>query len=205
MMSSLTVDGRTSTRLVTRRLRIRRARWADALALAEVFSSNPEFLRTSWAIRGGFDAAAAARYVDMESRRQNGLCLTVIERATHRIVGSAALLVPNPADGVPWIGLLIIAGDHQGAGLGAEAAQALERFLAERGWAEVRLGVLIANPRARRFWERLGYREMCGAWRCYNHVGVAGVMLSKPLRHEACRHGQRVGSQPPRASHHLHA
>jgi RimJ/RimL family protein N-acetyltransferase len=133
------------TRLLTRRLTLHRARQAEAPALAAVFASNLEFLRASWACHQPFDAAEAARYLETESQRENGLCLSIVERATRRVIGMAALLVPNPADGVPWIGLLIVAADRQDAGLGGEAASALERLLERQGWPEVRLNVLVAN------------------------------------------------------------
>ncbi len=177
------------TRLVTRRLTLHRASQAEAPALAVVFASNSEFLRTSWACHQTFDAAEAARHLEMESQRENGLCLSIVERATHRVIGLAVLQVPNPVDSVPWIGLLIVAADRQDEGFGSEAAWALERLLARQGWPEVRLNVLVANPRARRFWERLGYRELQGAWRAYNGQRQATVTLGKLLAERQRKHG----------------
>lgn len=129
----------------------------------------------------GFDLADAERYLAVEAGRANGHCLALVERATGSVMGSASLVVPNPADGVPWIGLLIIRADRQNRGLGREAAVALERTLARDGWPEVRLAVLAANPRARRFWERLGYRQIDGCWRAYDGRARAGATLGKTL------------------------
>jgi GNAT superfamily N-acetyltransferase len=90
-------------------------------------------------------------------------------------------MVPNPADGIPWIGLLIVHAGRQGRGLGREAVRAIERRLARDGWPELRLAVLASNPRARRFWERLGYRQVDGCWRAYDGRARAGATLGKAI------------------------
>ena len=154
----------------------------DVAALAAIFASNPGFLRSSWAVNGPFGAAEASRYLAAEVGRRSGVCLSVVERASRQVVGTAALLVPNPADGVPWIGLLILRADRQGLGLGSEAATALARALAREGWPAVRLAVALGDLRARRFWERLGYRELAGAPRPYDGRERATVTLARRLR-----------------------
>ncbi len=162
---------------------LRAATPADLAALAAVFASNRAYLRTMGTSLRPFDLADAERYLASETTRANGHCLAVVERATGEVVGSAATVVPNPSDGVPWVGLLIIRADRQNRGLGREAATAIERVLARDGWREVRLAVLASNPRARRFWERLGYRELDGCWRGYDGRAGAGATLARPLGH----------------------
>ncbi|MFB6395375.1 GNAT family N-acetyltransferase [Polymorphospora lycopeni] len=46
--------------------------------------------------------------------------------------------------------------DHWGTGVGGRLLAAAREALAERGWTELRLWVLIDNVRARRFYERAG-------------------------------------------------
>lgn len=43
------------------------------------------------------------------------------------------------------------------AGVGREAARAIEDILAAEGWRQVRLGVSQSHPAARHFWEVVGY------------------------------------------------
>ena len=167
--------------LATCRLVLRPAVPGDEPALAAVFASNPGFLRSSWPVTGPFDAAEASRYLAAEAGRQNGVCLSIVERTSRQVVGTAALLVPNPADGVPWIGLLILRADRQGLGLGTEAAAAMERWLARAGRPAVRLAVARGEIRARRFWERLGFRELAGAPRPYDGRERTTVVLAKRL------------------------
>lgn len=66
---------------------------------------------------------------------------------------------PGPGDAT--INLLLIAEPHQSAGYGARVVRKLEeRCLADAslGVRRVLAGVYGHNPRAVRFWERLGYR-----------------------------------------------
>lgn len=48
--------------------------------------------------------------------------------------------------------------DRQGQGIGGELMRWAERYAAERGFSEVRLGVRAQLPGNRRFYEGLGYR-----------------------------------------------
>lgn len=163
----------------TRRLVLRRVTRGDRDNLACLFESNAESFRICWPLRDQFDSASAERYVDVESGRRNGVCLAIVERATSRIIGSAALLMPNPVDRVPWIGVLVIEADRQRMGFGSEAAEVIEQLAASLGWSEIRVNVLAANSGARRFWERLGYREVPGTWRAYDSTMPGTVRLHK--------------------------
>ena len=171
--------GSSPVHVRTRRLVLRRVTSGDRDSVACLFASNEESFRVCWPLRDELDTAAAERYIDVESRRRNGVCLAIVERATGRVIGSAALLIPNPVDRVPWIGVLVIEADRQRIGFGSEAAEAIEQLVAGLGWGEIRLNVLATNPGARRFWERLGYREVSGTWRAYDGTTPGTVRLHK--------------------------
>ena len=53
--------------------------------------------------------------------------------------------------------LLIIQAEHQGQGIGREAARAIEDSLEREGWREIQLSVLESNERALPFWQHIGY------------------------------------------------
>ncbi len=65
-----------------------------------------------------------------------------------------------PEPGAWWIGLLLAAPEERGKGLGTEIYGALEAWAAARRARELGLVVQQQNPRARRFWERMGFREV---------------------------------------------
>lgn len=125
----------------------------------DVFDSNPEFVDASESFVGkrSYTEDEVARFLWQESVRENSWCLAIRLRETGSIVGISAALVPNPDDGVPWIGLLLLDSRYQRQGLGQEAAAALVGAIAEEGADRIRLNVLMAQPDARRLWERAGF------------------------------------------------
>jgi RimJ/RimL family protein N-acetyltransferase len=147
-------------RLLTDRLVIEQVK-DDALPdeFLETFNSNPDFIENSELFTGkrAYDIADVKMYLQAETRRENSHCLAIRFQDTNKLVGTAALVAPHPNKPFPWIGLLLIDRKWQGRGLGAEAAHAIEDRLADAGWNEVHLGVMQANPGARRFWEKQGY------------------------------------------------
>lgn len=129
--------------------------------LLPVFNSNPDFLAISEPGTGrrSNDLEDIRKLLREELERPDSRCLAIWTRQERRLVGLACLLVPHPREPFPWLGLLIIDGRCQGQGYGAEALRTLEAGIVAEGWPELRLGVLKANPSARRFWEREGFHE----------------------------------------------
>jgi RimJ/RimL family protein N-acetyltransferase len=125
----------------------------------ELFNSNPDFIEASEQFTGkrSYDPSDAEMYLWVETNRENSRCLAIRQRDTGELIGTVSLLVPHHREPYPWIGLLLIHGQHHRRGFGTEAATAIEEALAREGWPEIRLGVMQANPGARTFWERLGY------------------------------------------------
>jgi RimJ/RimL family protein N-acetyltransferase len=89
--------------------------------------------------------------------RENARSFAIRRRRSSEVIGILEALVPNPDDDVPWIGLLAVAANHQGTGVGREAVEAFEATLRTEGATRVRLNVMTSQPTARRFWESLGY------------------------------------------------
>jgi len=126
-----------------------------------VFNTNPDFIEAAYRFAGkpkqSYELWEIQRYLFQETIRENSHCLAIRLRKAGELVGTVAFVAPHQELPSPWIGLLIISGEHQSQGLGSEAATALEKHLMAEGWADVRLAVLQALPKARRFWERLGF------------------------------------------------
>jgi RimJ/RimL family protein N-acetyltransferase len=124
--------------------------------LLDTFNSNRDFLEISGE-RVPYTADNVAMYFYEETQRENARCFLIRLVETGQVVGTAAMAVPHPPAGCPWIGLMLIDARCQSQGIGAEASALIDAMLAGEGWGKVRLGVLKANPRARAFWERQGY------------------------------------------------
>ena len=150
--------------LETPRLRIRDAEAEDLPALLPVYLSNPAFVRMNEGSQG------EAGYYDLEMFQRDwwinrmmpgGHVLGLYLKATGAPVGQANFLEENPEDGMPWLGLLMIAAPHQRQGLGREAWDGLAaHFRATYGWPALRLGVLKPNTAALAFWQALGFTQV---------------------------------------------
>ena len=65
-----------------------------------------------------------------------------------------------PAPGVWYIGLLLLAPDVRGQGVGNEIVEAFARAAAGHGAYEIQLNVVEDNQRGRRFWSSCGFSEV---------------------------------------------
>ena len=57
------------------------------------------------------------------------------------------------------IGLMLLAEESRGKGLGAKLFEALEKCIRENNVIKIRLGVLEDNDIGRKFWKRMGFME----------------------------------------------
>lgn len=73
-----------------------------------------------------------------------------------RYVGVLELLMNNPKDGYPWLGLLQIRKSFQGQGYGRRAMDLFYDIMKERGVRTFRLGVIAENEPGHRFWKGQG-------------------------------------------------
>lgn len=73
-----------------------------------------------------------------------------------RYVGVLELLMNNPKDGYPWLGLLQIRKSFQGQGYGRRAMDLFYDIMKEKGVKTFRLGVIAENEPDHRFWKGQG-------------------------------------------------
>ena len=76
------------------------------------------------------------------------------------LVAMASLVSDLMAPRVWLVGLFIVATELHGSPAAREIYAELERWMRRRGAAWVRLGVVVGNGRAERFWERQGFSEV---------------------------------------------
>jgi RimJ/RimL family protein N-acetyltransferase len=84
---------------------------------------------------------------DWESARdaEGRNMLALRERETGELVGVIEYMNLNPNDGHPWVGLIIVAAEHQRAGLAGEAMNAVSEHV-NLNWASpLRLAVVDEN------------------------------------------------------------
>lgn len=76
------------------------------------------------------------------------------------MIGMANVVADLIVTGVWHIGLFIVATAHHGSGASATLHAGLEAWMRASGARWIRLGVVVGNERAERFWQRMGYREV---------------------------------------------
>jgi ribosomal protein S18 acetylase RimI-like enzyme len=125
--------------------------------------SNPEFLAThegSAGEPGHHDRSMLERDLAVSALDPDRHSYALVLADGGTVVGWADVLDRHPRDGVPWIGLLEIHGDHHRRGYGRQAAAALAAHQRSRGETRLRVGVDEGNDAAAAFWASLGYREV---------------------------------------------
>ncbi|WP_407078181.1 GNAT family N-acetyltransferase [Streptomyces sp. NPDC001642] len=127
--------------------------------LTTLYASNHAF----HALSGDFPDPADIRPEQVATALADELADPDVEvllaRSAGHLIGIAITLAthPAPADGDPWIGLLMIDATQQQQGYGRQLASLVETRLRASGRTAVRLAVLDNNPDALTFWTTLGY------------------------------------------------
>ncbi|MBB3114383.1 GNAT superfamily N-acetyltransferase [Paenibacillus phyllosphaerae] len=78
-------------------------------------------------------------------------------------IGVLDFLMNNPRDNCTWLGLLQIKKSEQSRGLGLAAFRLFCEMMRERGVTSFRLGAIVENEPARRFWEQRGCKPVKNA------------------------------------------
>ena len=133
----------------------------DLSALQAFFDTNPEYELTVTGEPPGpgrareiFDAVPPEGW----PFRAKWLMRLVDEEGA--IVGVADVIEDLFSAGIWHIGFFVVATKLHGSGAAAELYRALENWTRERGARWLRLGVVVGNKRAERFWERCAYVDV---------------------------------------------
>ena len=76
------------------------------------------------------------------------------------LVGVVDVIADLFVEGLWHLGLFIVATERHGSGLAHSVYAELEQWMQKSGAHWLRLGVVVGNRRAERFWERVGYRDV---------------------------------------------
>ena len=76
------------------------------------------------------------------------------------LIGVTDLLKDYPAEGVWYLGLMLIEPPRRRAGIGTALLAALGDWVARQGGRMLRLGVVEQNAAGHRFWERQGFEDI---------------------------------------------
>ncbi|HZZ93755.1 MAG TPA: GNAT family N-acetyltransferase [Usitatibacter sp.] len=133
----------------------------DMPRLQSFLEANPEYWRV---VMGTATPADAAREI-FEGRPPDGWRWdrkTVLgaSGADGALVAMADLIEGLFAPDIAHLGLFIVAGKLHGTGASRILYESLEESMHAAGARWMRLGVVVGNARAERFWEKLGFIEL---------------------------------------------
>lgn len=142
-------------------LRASEMREEDIPRLQAFFEANPEY---DLAVNGAPPAPTAARD-EFQLRppadfRYDKRWLLRVDGVGDDMAAMADVVSNLLSPGVWHIGLFIVATRLYGTGAAHEIYAAMQRWMHDGGAKWLRLGVVVGNARAERFWERLGYVEV---------------------------------------------
>jgi GNAT superfamily N-acetyltransferase len=129
--------------------------------LQAFFDANPEYFQTV----NGRNANTDEAQVEFDElppphlRFRDRWMLGVFDDAGG-LVGVIVVLSDLGVAGVWHLALFLLASRLHGRGVAAALHAALEAWAIADGAQWMRLGVVAANPKGRRFWERCGYRTV---------------------------------------------
>lgn len=136
---------------------------ADISEVLEVHLSNQAYLNLtegSGGVVGAYDRGMLERDLAMSAMTPGRHTCVLRLRDGGACVGLLDWIDENPSDGVPWIGLVMVQGEHQRAGLGAEAIGGLAAYGAACGWTRLREGVIGGNDPGMALARAVGMREV---------------------------------------------
>jgi RimJ/RimL family protein N-acetyltransferase len=171
----------------------------DAPRLQRFFDANPEY---SLAVNGRAPHAGEAAEeiaelpppdLPFSTRRLFGF-----ENGDGELVAFASVLGDFIAAHVWHIGLFIVATRLNGSGTAQALHDELEAWMRSHGARWIRLGVVVGNARAEKFWERCGYVEA----RRREGVDTGGRIndlrvMVKPLEGTLAEYLERVARDRP--------
>ena len=144
---------------------IRRLGWADAPAVQDLFERCNDFNQ----LVTGQDADpndGGDLLINLppntipEDKVVFGVCAAGPQAAGTRLLGVADVIRGYPAQGIWWIGLLLLDPAARGRGAGKTFFTVVESSAAQAGAKAIRLGVVEQNRAGFGFWQSLGFVEI---------------------------------------------
>jgi len=120
----------------------------DVSELLAVHLSNQAYLdltEGSGGTPGAYDRGMLERDLAMSDMTPGRHTAVLRLRDGGACVGVLDWMDENQSDGLPWIGLVMVHGDHQRSGLAAESIRGLAEHGRAAGWTRLREGVIEGN------------------------------------------------------------
>lgn len=129
----------------------------DAAKLQGLFELCADFFVMTDGVTPAPTAAQAEFDEVPDGKTAEDVCVFGLFDAHDRLVGAIVAVQHYPDDQTWWIGLMLLAPEQRGKGLGADFYHAFERWVSAQGGRSVSLCAIAANTLGRQFWQRMGF------------------------------------------------
>ena len=171
-------------KLKSDRLCLKEATIGDHRRIHGIFASNPSFLSLRRDIADsptGYDLESVARYCETAMFDAARHLLLAVDKSSGDAIGLIDFVEISPADGHPWIGLILVGGKYHRQGYGSEMVRSVCHRLESTGCADVRVAVLEENQQGREFLDRLGFTPYDAAAIATTPESGPAILMEKQL------------------------
>ena len=137
---------------------VRRLDDRDAGTILRLMQTNPQFFKVKPPAPGLRQVKTDLYRVPPKSTLDQKFYIGWFD--DNGLIALADVILDYPQDLQAWIGLFMVDGHEQQAGLGSRLLKALEGALARAGFAHIELGVRPNNQQGLGFWEKNGYQPV---------------------------------------------
>jgi RimJ/RimL family protein N-acetyltransferase len=135
----------------------------DLAELLEVYVSNPAYLELtegSAGMPGHHDRGMLERDLAVAAMTPGWHVAALRLRESGECIGLLDWMDENPADGCPWLGLVMVHAGHQRRGLAEEAVRGLVAYGLSAGWANLREAMIEGNAAGLALARAVGMHEV---------------------------------------------
>ena len=139
---------------------VRRAIAADEASVQKLFEADPEYFKiVEGAPPGPSEFQNLITELAPGKTHEDKFVYSVL-RPGSNIAAVIDMVRNHPDDGIWFVGLLFVARDLRGRGLGRRLVEAICNHIAGHGGHAVRIAVAKKNRNAMQFWARAGFRSL---------------------------------------------
>lgn len=132
----------------------------DAAQLQSLFAQCADFFVMTNGTPAG-ETAAAEEFTDVpDSKTPGDVHALGLVDSCDRLVGAIISVQGYPDLQTWWLGLMLLAPEQRGKGLGTSFYEAFEQWVAAQSYRFISLCAIAPNTVGRQFWQRLGFKEI---------------------------------------------
>lgn len=142
----------------SKRLTFQEIKEEELIMIKEIYQSNLFWGKITHGISYKPEHVMIQDYQD--TQKLGGFSYALKETNSKQIIGYIQIILHNPKDQKPWLGLILLHPSVHGKGYGKEVIESLISWLDENLYTCLRLVVLADNTPAIPFYQKIGFQQI---------------------------------------------